>query len=144
MHSQIITAFSNMDIPQGRLSVDTYDDEETNVYFTGTSWEEHEIAKLRDMYSAITFFTPEAFRYYLPAFMLAELNDPETADIIAENLASKFVGFTSEELLNIKFNNDQLIAIKCFFDYCAQLYDDEYFDDFQKAAHKVSLVLNRS
>jgi len=51
--------------------------------------------------------------------MLAELKVPETADIIAESLALKFVGLSREELVNIKFNYDQLIAIKYFFEYCA-------------------------
>jgi len=65
--------------------------------------------------------------------MLAELKDPETANIIAESLATKFVDISREKLVNIKFNYDQRIAIKCFFENCEKLYDYEYFDNLSKS-----------
>jgi hypothetical protein len=47
--------------------------------------------------------------------MLVELKDPETADVIAQTLASKFVGFSLEELVNIESSSDQLKAFKMLF-----------------------------
>jgi len=144
MQSQINDAFSTLPIPLGKLSIATYDDENTHAYFTGTKWNEHDVLKLREQHSSISFFTPEAFKYYLPAFMVAELNHPELADIIAETLANKFIHISVSELLDIEFSQDQLAVIKAFFEYCEKLYDDEYFDEFSKAVNKIELVINGS
>lgn len=35
-------------------------------------------------------FTPEVHRYYLPAFMIFSLDDPNTADVIPENMLFHF------------------------------------------------------
>ena len=61
---------------------DSYDDEDIVNYFGGTTWRGHEPARLRAHSSAFTFFTPEAFHYWFPAFMIAAIQDPEEADVI--------------------------------------------------------------
>ena len=84
--ARIITeAFRDTPRPTGKLT-DTYDDEGVEAYFAGRPWSGHDVATLRRHAAAMSLFTTEAFRYYLPAFMLAELSDPETADIIGESI----------------------------------------------------------
>jgi hypothetical protein len=85
----ITEAFRDTPRPTGKLT-DTYDDEGVEAYFAGRPWSGHDVASLRRHSAAMSFFTPEAFRYYLPAFMLAELADPETADIIGESIVHHF------------------------------------------------------
>jgi hypothetical protein len=63
---------------------DSYDDEDIVNYFGGTTWQGHTPANLRAHSSAFTFFTPEAFHYWLPAFMIAAIQNPEEADVICE------------------------------------------------------------
>jgi hypothetical protein len=63
---------------------DSYDDEDITRYFRGTTWRGHDPAKLRAHSSAFTFFTPEAFHYWLPAFMIAAIKSPEEADVIVD------------------------------------------------------------
>ena len=63
---------------------DSYDDEDIVNYFGGTTWRGHDPAKLRAHSSAFTFFTPEAFHYWLPAFMIAEIENPAEADVIGD------------------------------------------------------------
>jgi len=63
---------------------DSHDDEDIVNYFRGTTWRGHEPAKLRAHSSAFTFFTPEAFHYWLPAFMIAAIENPEEADVIVD------------------------------------------------------------
>jgi hypothetical protein len=63
---------------------DSYDDEDIVNYFRGTTWRGHDPVKLRAHSSAFTFFTPEAFHYWLPAFIIAAVKDPEEADVIVD------------------------------------------------------------
>ena len=63
---------------------ESYDDEDIVNYFGGTTWRGHNPADLRAHSSAFTFFTPEAFHYWLPAFMIAAIQDPAEADVIVD------------------------------------------------------------
>ena len=63
---------------------DSYDDEDIANYFGGTTWQGHDPVKLRAHSSAFTFFTPEAFHYWLPAFLTAAIENPEEADVIVD------------------------------------------------------------
>jgi len=85
----IRVAFGKNPPPTGPLT-NTYDDEGATEYFAGQSWDGHDTAALRMHEAAMCFFTPEAFRYYLPAYMLAELCDPENADVLGEYVVYQF------------------------------------------------------
>ncbi len=63
---------------------DSYDDEDITNYFRGTSWRGHDTVKLRVHSSAFTFFAPEAFHYWLPAFLIAAIENPAEADVIVD------------------------------------------------------------
>ena len=47
--------------------------QEISDYFKQKGWEGHSVEDLRDHHTALSLFTPEAFHYFLPAFMLASL-----------------------------------------------------------------------
>ncbi len=89
LKNKIRKTFKDTPYPKGKLT-DTYDDEGVSEYFSGKKWEGHEVTDLRYHSVALSFFEPDAFRYYLPSFMLAELEDPETADIIGESIVFHF------------------------------------------------------
>jgi hypothetical protein len=65
---------------------DSYDDEDIVSYFGRTTWRDHAPAKLRAHSSAFTFFTPEAFHYWLPAFVIAAIQDPDEADVVVDRI----------------------------------------------------------
>ena len=145
VEEKIRNAFSGAEIPRGKLCVDTYDYEGAHEHFTGTSWEEHDVVSLREYESSMCFFTPEAFHYYLPAFMLAEIKDPETADVISENIAHHFIDGAYKEERLAQFNEVQLKAVIEFLELCAERYDDGIYDVlFRSAAHEVRKALNDS
>jgi hypothetical protein len=52
--------------------------------FQGKHWNEIPLDLLRYNSEAMCFFTPEAYRYYLPAYMMASLQDYIAADTITE------------------------------------------------------------
>ncbi len=55
-------------------------------YFRSKTWHSHKVKDLRYHEAALNLFTEEALHYYLPAFVLAELEDPEEADVIYDGL----------------------------------------------------------
>jgi hypothetical protein len=65
-------------------------DEGATAFFSGKRWNELPPRGLRFHESAMYMFTPEVHRYYLPAFTLLSLDDPETADIIPDNMLFHF------------------------------------------------------
>src|SRR5258705_7536511 len=109
-------------------------------YFRGTTWRGHRVIDLRHHEAALSFFTDKAFRYWLPAFMLAELENPEVADVIAEHIAYKFLpsehGRPEERLR--QFTPTELEAIAAFMDHCSREYHQVAgSDDFAAAANAV-------
>ena len=63
--------------------------------FDGKTWSSlTDVKYLRYYESALSLMTPEARRYYLPAFMIAALTDPVSADVILDGLE---FGFTPPE-----------------------------------------------
>ena len=131
LKNKIRAAFNDTPCPKSKLT-DTYDDEGVSEYFQGKSWEGNDVSDLRYHSVALSLFEPEAFRYYLPAFMLAELEDPETADIIGESIVfhfsqpEKFCEESYEKRLSL-FTSIEKEAILEFIDYMEAKYG--VFDD---------------
>ena len=84
---RIESVFSHTSPPRhGDISSPTYDDEGTSSYFSGKTWRGHTAKQLRALDFSPAVFTDEAFAYYLPAYMVADLLDPVEADTISEAL----------------------------------------------------------
>lgn len=138
VREQILAAFAETPRPRMKgISVETYDDEDTERFFKIKQWRSLRAKELREHSSALSFFTPEAFRYFLPAFMLAEIDDAETADIIAGSIAFHFnCGHFAGER-KPKSTAAELKAIDAFFELCCERYGDGYKDEFSKAGKLV-------
>ena len=92
LREQIIAAFEDTPHPgDDNISVGTCDDEGTAAYFSGKTWRGHTPEVLRWHDSSLRFFTPEAFRYFLPAYMLGTLEDPEEADVVPGSIWSSLL-----------------------------------------------------
>jgi hypothetical protein len=68
-------------------------DEGATEYFSGKSWKGLEAQWLRYHEAAMYMFTPRAHQYYLPAFMLASLQEPREADVIPDNIIGHFASY---------------------------------------------------
>ena len=86
----IEAAFADTPRPDPPLVEPTYDDEGVSDYFAGRTWRGNRVVDLRFHEAALVFFTPDAFRYYLPAFLLASLDDREEADVIPDHVVDHF------------------------------------------------------
>src|SRR5438105_12393788 len=91
-------------------------DEGIVEYFRGSSWRGHRVQDLRRYEAAMSFFTDKAFRYWLPAFMLAELQDPVEADVIGEGIAFHLTEASAADTRLREFAQDELEAIALFCD----------------------------
>jgi len=69
-----------------QICTPTYDDEGVGAYFRGRTWQGHEVASLRYHDVGLSFFTAEAFAYYLAAYMLAVIDDASAADVIVDGI----------------------------------------------------------
>ncbi len=78
--SKIENAWGSVKYPGDKkiFTPDSYDNEGITDYFAGTTWKGHSIENLRRHSAAISsFFTPIAWHYWLPAYLIAE-NDLDT------------------------------------------------------------------
>lgn len=86
---QLDEGFRDLPIPPAeRLirgdSIYSLEASETHEKFCGRHWRDLSFADLRGESAALSFFTPEAFRFFLPAFIRISLLDPEAADLIPD------------------------------------------------------------
>ncbi|MDB6112373.1 MAG: hypothetical protein JWR69_4123 [Pedosphaera sp.] len=59
-------------------------------YFKGKEWAQQGTEELRKHHVALSLFTPEAFHYFLPAFMLASIDSYEKGDVIPDAIRFHF------------------------------------------------------
>jgi len=115
----IEAAFSEASRPAyGTLSIPTYDDEDTNAHFGRTDWRDHDVTGLREHDSSLGFFTPPAFRYYLPAFLIASIRDPDGADVIPERIISELERAISSDAERLRaFTSREREALSVFVEW---------------------------
>lgn len=83
-------AFAATRPPDPRYLCATPYDEGVTEYFAGQPWRGHKVADLRYHEVALSFLAANALRYYLPAFLLATLDDRTVADVIPDVIWWKF------------------------------------------------------
>ena len=124
----------------------TYEDEEGRVierFFAGKDWRDMTYRVIREGLrtpesAALTFMAPEAFRYFLPAYMLIALEEYDISDITAESAVLKLVPDQYEFTGNADdpgswfgrnvsgFTDEQRRAIAGFLLAMQELYGQDY------------------
>jgi hypothetical protein len=86
-------AFSSVPTPTSDNLV--YDNSEYNLEckrikekFNGTHWRDLSIADLQGQSAALSFFSPDAFRFFLPAFLRVSILDYQRSDVIPDSIVS--------------------------------------------------------
>jgi hypothetical protein len=116
--SLIKEAFSDVAYPGddhiagcGRINCDDCD--VIAAHFKGTTWQEHNSQTLIGCGSAPSFLYTEALHYYLPAFLLAELDD-DTAELLPnlyDNIAWNYSPKQEERLQSKVKENVNLLSL---------------------------------
>jgi hypothetical protein len=107
---------------------DSCDDEDIVKFFGGTTWRGHSPVNLRAHSSAFTFFTPEAFHYWLPAFMIAAIQSPEEADVILEHISWSLGDCHASKRWPL-FSSAQRQAVAEYFRFQIERFDDNAEDE---------------
>ena len=104
--------------------------QEIAEYFRGKTWRGHTVRNLRYHEAALNLLTAEAVHYFLPAFVLAELEDPEEADVIYDGLIFIFTpSGSSRQKENIKLlSKAQSEVMIDYLRYCLA-EEGEYLDN---------------
>lgn len=94
---KIREAFAQAEYPgNDKIVAPTYDDEGTSELFVESDRYRLAPKDLANHVDSLCFFTPEAFRYFLPAFMLVELEHPDQSGMIAETVLFHFTPTTDQ------------------------------------------------
>lgn len=128
MKEQIEAAFAGVQRPDDTNVV--YDDtgghlecNEVAAAFRGKHWKQVPLEVLRDHYSGLFFFTPEAYRFYLPAYLCAVLLHYEDGDMIPGSIVFSLIPPShAGDVQNYRqrmdgFTSPQRNAIKSFLEF---------------------------
>ena len=130
-------AWANVQYPgdQNIFTPDSFDTDGITEYFSGTTWKGHSIAGLRSRCFALnTFFTPKAYHYWLPAYLIAAVEDPLELSQGAQCLVASVSpgrGWDAEKKVAL-LTNDQKLAVKQVLEYLIEVYRDPSYPEDTK------------
>ncbi len=119
----IQSAFEGNEMPSDDelLHPDCMDDVDVLEFYGGVHWRDMTDDNVVYSYAAPTAFSPIAFRYYLPAYLIWTLNNAESVEVAGESILLALDPGTEKELLHdfrkSKFDlltKDQVEAVKAF------------------------------
>lgn len=88
-------------------------------YFAHRDWSGHSVGQLRNVETALFHLTPKGFRFFLPTFCLAVLEDSDSAaaipDLIVQNLSPDKSSFAIDRVDQL--SAEERCAIVRFLDY---------------------------
>jgi hypothetical protein len=90
LSASIKEAWENMPRPRTILVDASEDENELSQFFTTDVLYGHSAADLGRMSAAFTFFTPEAWRYWVATFMECALRGDGDMDVSIDRLAESF------------------------------------------------------
>ena len=133
---EITAAFGKLKCPPDDLIVcgDDIESAETRDAFKGVHWKKVDSKFLFYKHSeSLYFFTPMAFRFYLPAYMIVMLREFDKADIICDIVISSLTlcennAFSNKGVFEI-FSQEQKQAVRLFLEYISKTYADNYLNN---------------
>ncbi len=157
----IEAAFAETAYPGDERLVSESCDLEVAAAFRGRHWRELPLDMLARYHEALFFFTPEAYCYYLPAFLLASALHYDEADLIPHSVVFSLIAPTQREIIlrPVAFSSPlpkqevidfyqrrmerltagQRQAIRCFLEFMkAHHGEDDPFRDFDRALESLA------
>jgi len=128
---RIRDAFPTNPVPLADSAVeDTYCVEHLHELLAGKAWDVPTVYEYRCCDDGFSLLTVLGLHYYLPGYLVAELTDPETADVIAESVTFAFAGrsqFSQDRmrLLGLEMTVPQCVVIRDWLLY----YESETCSD---------------
>ena len=145
---EICAAFACLSEPdRAKLVVTTKGDWEGDRVmedFGGKHWREVPLGVLVRHYDACHLMRPEAYRFYLPAYMLACVENYVEADLIPDFVVSSLVpgrSPLSRASLRALFTPEQRRAIGHFLEYLREVCPENYAADYFESTRDLSAAL---
>ncbi|WP_377192896.1 DUF6714 family protein [Ruegeria meonggei] len=82
------------------LHPDCMDDVDILEFYGGVKWQEMTDRMIVYGYAAPTAFSPKAFQYYLPAYLIWTLRNPDSPEYASESIIQALDPGTSKEMLH--------------------------------------------
>lgn len=146
----ISLAFADTQYPGDAAIMETYNRNGRGLFFFGERWQDMPVPTIRGNDETLVRFGPDAFRYYLPAFMIVSLDEP-TMEFIApifvppfhpksywtwEEFAERFEGMTPDQSKSL-FRYVKFVAEACdegafvemFNEAVATFWENPYFSN---------------
>ncbi len=123
-------AFSDVAYPGDSALVSGCDpeSEEVAAVFKGHHWKEMRVNILQPQSEAIFFFTPEAYHFFLPAYLLAMVSDIEEADTIVGSVIFSLLAegpfAASAEGRIALLSSEQRAAVRAVLEFAKQQQGD--------------------
>lgn len=125
--NKISEAFSDRLPPSTKYLCNTNNDEGVSEHFAGTKWLDHNADCLSYHTVALTFFNPEAFCYYLPAFLIWSIKEKGTCvpDALCppQNDPSRKSYMNWWSLLSLKQKEIIILYLRSINDDCSLRYN---------------------
>lgn len=89
----IETAFTNEPLPDAnqRISIQGVEGDRLSNALTGRSWKDLTLSDLKVVPGSVLLLTPAAFKYFLPAYILACTNEYRKAGVLVDSLISRLI-----------------------------------------------------
>lgn len=120
------------------LHPDCMDDGDVQEFYGGVDWRDMTDDMVAYSYAAPSFFSPAAFRYYLPAFMLSALRDKDRKVYASESILMHLDPGTEAETLHAfrlsKFDALTAPQIAVIRDFLLHMSGDPELGEFADAA----------
>ncbi len=121
--------------------------DDVRAFFRGKSWRQLKFPELQDFHGALPLLTVEAFHYFLPGFMLACLDDWNSAEMIPYSIIG--IGGYHDDAWNVKdetrenrkiFNVKQREAIAAWL-RDLHSFDSCFWEDEEKMEYTVRQIV---
>lgn len=106
---QIDGVFGNTVPPPKANLVRALESEGIISSFQGQHWRDVPMTILIRQYAALFFFTPQAYRHYLPAYMRATVTAYDAVDMVSDSVVFSLIPPTDPELL--KGYHERIMAL---------------------------------
>lgn len=110
---QIHTEFGDLEPPgdDALLHPDCMDDGDIVDFYGNPRWQDLSSEKIVANYAAPSFFSPLAFRYYLPAFLVWTLENPDSPEVAGESIIHALdPGTPNEHLHEFRYSKFQSLT----------------------------------
>jgi hypothetical protein len=129
----IADTFDNADFPSENAvfipsAGHVFDIDHATIELGKKHWGDVSISTLKRNKDRISYLTPQAFHFYIPAFLIAIAKKPQEIDVLRENIIASLSPSKNEFIQHIldsrarTFNTRQIEAILTFFKNYTAIY----------------------